>query len=189
MNDFDLSTSIQLQNQVGTNILQEGLKGGFDFLIDKFVKNDVLNKLLKDVKDQALGKTISETYQVYEGANGKPKISIQTYFIPGLFGFTDYKYLEKFANYSMLPEKILTEFIGYTQYIYSPTHILSLDTDLFALKINNIMDIPGGLYITNFSRKYSMDKDENGLPIFCQASIELEYHREMYADEFVKLFS
>jgi len=197
--DFSISTGANLMTSESAKLINEGTRAIKDVVIDKIAgrlssKFKPIAEMIKRETSQRMGKSIAESIKIYDNGNGRPNININAFFIPGLFGFKSYEHLEKFATYATLPKKKISEKQGFTQHIYNPAKagvagFIDFSSDLFAIKINNLINIPGGMYITNFVRQYSNDKDENGKPIFCRASITMEYYREMFADEFVKLFS
>jgi len=199
LNDISLSTGANLMNAAGGSMGTDFLKGVgnaiSDFIGSKFGNaGQALSNYAKEHIRHKIGYSIAETIKVYEGPIGKPTFTIDTFFIPGLLDLNDYKEIEEFAAYSTLPKKQGTEQTGFSQHIYDPGKtdvmgFIDLSKDLFAVKINNVLNVPGGMYITSFNREYSNDRDENGKPIYCKASITLEYYREMFADEFLKLFS
>ena len=200
--DFSILSGANLETSPTANTINQALKGWVSGKIEKKVKhyaqakswgNPVANILKTEVEDR-MGKSIAESIKVYDGANGRPLIELEAFMIPGLFDFKSYNDLEQFANYATLPKKVGSEKIGFSQHIYAvtdnlPGGFIDFSDKLFAIKINNLINIPGGMYITNFSRMYSNDRDENGKPIFCKINVSLEYYREMFADEFINIFS
>jgi len=209
INNFNVSSSASISETALGSTVNDATKSAVDTVVTKagnlVEKVPIVGNILKkgvekaqDAAKAALGQSIAETSKVYQNGNGRPVISISTFFVPGLFGFDSYEYLEKFAAYATLPRNVLGNdaglFIANSQYLYDPSlrelaSITKFKKELFSIKINNIATIPGGLFITDFKRDYSLEKDENGQPIFCQVDITLEYYREVFADEYVKFFS
>jgi hypothetical protein len=196
-NSLSFSTGANLENAAGTGLATQASKGiasGVSNYIKKVpIVGEAMSEVAKSMAHQAIGESLSQSIKVYQSGNGRPSISLQSIFIPGLFGLSDYNYLEKFALYSTLPKNVMGVAGIASQHLYSPGKtkvgdLIDLSTDLFALKINGIVSITGGMYITEFSRNYSTDKDENGIPIYCEVSITMEYFREMFAEEFIKIF-
>jgi hypothetical protein len=198
--DFDMSNGVNLETPADAGLATQGAKGaikaGVDYISSKIKgpASNIIGAITKDKIDQGIGHSISESIKLYESGNGRPQISITTFFVPGLFNFKDYSVIEQWAAYSTLPKKMGSELVGYSQHIYDPKKralggAIDLSSDLFAIKLNNLINVPGGMYITSFRRTYSNDRDENGKPIYCKVDITLEYYREMFADEFLKLFS
>jgi len=200
--DFSISSGANLETSPTADTINQALKGWVNGKTEKGVNylskgkswgNPVSNILKKEL-EQRMGKSIAESIKVYDSGNGRPTLEVEAFMIPGLFDFKSYNDLEQFANYATLPKKVGSEKIGYSQHIYSvfdnlPGGFIDFSDNLFAVKINNLINIPGGMYITNFNRMYSNDRDENGKPIFCKINVSLEYYREMFADEFINMFS
>jgi len=196
--DLSLSNSPSLQTASGSGAFMDMARAGLDAIGDTAVSKvkflGPVVKLFTDHMKQRLGHSIAESIQIYEGESGRPSISVSTFLVPGLFGFTDYSLVETWAAYGTMPKNIAGEKFVFGQYLYSPGKVkpggfIDLKGDLFSLKINNICNIPGGLYLTNISRSYSLDRDENGKPIFCKLSLTFEYYRECFADEFAGFFT
>lgn len=196
--DFTISNGANLISASEADLFNSSMKKSGDALIDHLSsKNNFIGMFADKIKGymhQTLGRTIAESIKIYDSGNGRPRIHISTFFIPGLFNFKSYDILEQWAAYATLPLNVSGEKTGFSQYIYSrtknkPGGFIDLSSDLFSIKLNNLIHIPGGMYIIDFTRTYSNDRDEDGKPIFCRVDMTLEYYREMFADEFVKLFS
>ena len=136
-----------------------------------------------------LSKSLSNSIQLYEKGSGF-NLNLEILYIPGLWNSGDYSELEDFATKATLPKNIAGVAGPYSQYLYNPAKARSsmspdLSTDLISLDLmNGKITVPGGLYITNISRNYSEDLDENKKPVYCKVSVSLEYYRDLFANEY-----
>lgn len=194
MQDLNLSSRADLYTPDSAGAAMDAagsvVDAGLDFLKDKFSLGFITDKLKKKMHEN-VDATLSKSFVFYKGSGVvRPTFSVNLICVPGMFGFSTYEKLEEFALKATMPKNELGVDMPYSQYIYDASIVHTgvvtpdMSNDLFSLKINNRITVPGGLYIKDIDRVYSQDVDENGSPIFCQVKITLEYFRGVFADEY-----
>jgi len=195
--DISLSSGMNVETPASATMITDTAKAVGGGILDGITKtlsklpvvgNAIAGVAQKIGNEFLNGATIAESINLYQNGEGRFNLSVDMICVPGMFGFGGYQELENFATKATLPKNVGGFSAPYSQYLYSPMKRLepapNLDGDLFSLNIVNKIIVPGGLYVRNVTRNYSQDVDERGIPIYCQVTVELEYYRQLFADEF-----
>jgi len=190
MQDLNLTSRAELYTPDSAGKAMDALAGIGDAvmgaILPKFISDPISKKMHENVDA-----TLSKSFKFYKGSGvEQPSFSVNLICVPGMFGFSTYEKLEEFALRATMPKSVAGVDMPYTQHLYSASTVHlgvstpDLSNELFSLKINNRLTVPGGLYIKDIDRTYSQDCDENGSPIFCTVKVTLQYFRGVFADEY-----
>jgi len=174
--------------------------------VKKFGLDGVVKGAANTMAKDAIGESMAESIQLYKSSEGKIAFNLKFFVIPGMFDVINYDDIIKFITRGTLAkptvgamdtgdikDKLLALNAPTTQYLYDAgktklNPVLDLDTELFQVTINNILEIPGGLYLKSGNARISNDRDEEGNPIFIEVDLSFEFYRSLFADEYAKIF-
>lgn len=207
--DFSFSTSMITDNApltgLGTKVARGAVEGAGNAIgnipiLKKLGLSGVVSGLVKQIGKDAIGESIAESIQIYKSSEGKIGFSVKFFVIPGMFDTVNYDDVIKFITRGTLAKpisegasKIIQMNAPTTQYLYDALKtkanpVLDLDAELFQVTINNILEIPGGLYLKSGNARISNDRDEEGNPVFIEVNLTFEFYRNLFADEYAKFF-